>query len=258
VKKIMLSAVLLAVMAVAAEAQIYVEYHRKTSHSSLTVTYSSGYGCGYGYGGYGYGSGYGYPGYSGTYGGATYAYTPYGGWGYGYGPYTPYGYGSAYGGGYHYGRVPRMDYSPTLPAPAPHGVSDRTHELVADKNIEEGRRRFRAGDYRGALDSFRSALTTDLANGSAQAWFALALAVTGDGKNADKALRGAAPLAPFKVDLKDAFKDERERTRVMALLARMTGDGALTAAWAQSLAGDPARLKAMAEKDPVAKKLLGN
>ncbi len=250
VRKAVLVAALLALMAVAAEAQVYVEYSRRTRDSSLRITYGGGYYYGYGYGGY-YGAGtrycvprggYGYPGY------APYPGGEYGGYGQYYysGPvYPPY-----------YARYTVMDYSPPRPA-ARGGAADRSPAAAAAREVEEGRRRFRLGDYRGAVDAFREAVAADTSGAAAQAWFALALGVTGDYRNADKALRSAAERAAFgKIDLKDLFRDAKERARVLGVLAKAAGEGALTAAWVQSLEGDPARLKQLADKDAAAKRLL--
>jgi hypothetical protein len=267
VKKTILAAALVSLMAVAAEAQVTLTYSKQNKNSSLTITVSGGSYSGYGYG-YGYGLGYGYgcgpvapygPGLVANVGGGTLTFgtrhvLPYGyGWG-GYGGYGMYG-GGSYGyepGIYTYG-LPRAvpDYSPA-PLLRTSGASDRVHEHRAAKEIEEGRRRFRWGDYRGALDEFRSAVATDPDSPLAHLYFAAALAVAGDAKNADKALRagldrGAAPKASLE------FRDEKERQRVAGKLA---ADAGLAAAYALSLAGEPERLKKFAEKDPVAKKLL--
>lgn len=275
-KKTVLAASLVTLMAVAAEAQVTLTYSRQNRNSSFTVTvsggsYSSyGYGYGYGYGYLGGGGSYG-PGFVGTVGGGTLTFgtqhiLPYGGGYGGYGLYSS-GYYSGYGSdaglypyGYGippYGRTPRpiADYSPAPPL-RPGGVADRSHEHVAAKEIEEGRRRFRWGDYRGALDEFRTAVSADPASGLAHLYFAAALAVAGDGKNADKALRaGLDKGAAGKATLE--FRDEKERQRISALLGKASGEGTLAAAFALSLAGDAERLKKLAEKDPGAKKLLG-
>jgi hypothetical protein len=274
VKKTVLAAALVALMAVAAEAQVTLTYSKQNKNSSLTITYSSGYGYGYGYGGYGYGCGpvapYGpglvanvgggtltfgtrhvlcYPGYgggSGFYGGGYGLYGSGAYLGFGGDPgYAPYGYAAP---------RPAPGYAPAPPAPAG-GVSDRAHEFAAAKEVEEGRRRFRWGDYRGALDAFRSAVTSDPACGLAYLYFAAALSVAGDGRNADKALRSGLEKGPAaKATLE--FRDEKERQRVAGLLGKVSGEGALAAAYALSLTGDAERLRKLAEKDPAAKKLL--
>ncbi len=273
-KKCVLAGAFVALMAVAAQAQVTFQYTRRTSNSSLTITASSGY-----YYGYGGSSTFG-PGLVGSAGGGTYAfgvrhvfpsdfgYTGgYGGYGYGFpDTYVP---GSYYTGGglYSYGtppglyggrafvrRTPVNDFypGPLRAGPAP----EKGAEYASAREIEEGRRRFRAGDYRGALDEFRAAVAAHTESPLAQAHFALALAVTGDHKNADKSLRGAADhVLGGKVDLKAMFRDDKERARVQGLLAKAP-DGSLTAAWALSLLGDADRLKKLAEKDVAAKNLL--
>jgi hypothetical protein len=190
------------------------------------------YGCGYG----GYGSGAylgGYGGYSSYYSG------------------DPYGYGGGY--------ATPPPAPAANPAPPPMlrsgGVADRAHEHASAKEIEEGRRRFRGGDYRGALDGFRSAVTADASNGLAHLYFAALLAMGGDGKNAEKALRsGLEKGIAGKATLE--FRDDKERQRIAGLLGKIAGEGSLAAAYALSLAGDLERLKKLAEKDPAARKLL--
>jgi tetratricopeptide (TPR) repeat protein len=259
-KKFLLAGTMLAFMAVAAEAQIIIDYTRRTRNSTLTVSYNSGYYGYYGYyggfGGFGYGDYYGYGGYpaggfySGGAGGAFYS---------GYGMYS---YGTMpglYGGRPYrspYSTPPVTDYAP-MPGRGSPGVADRMNEFASAKEIEVGRARFKSGDYTGALDDFRSAVVADTSNPAAQAHFAVALAVAGDFKNADKALRSAADRAPFgKVDFSGLFANEKERAKVTAMLGKVSGDGALSAAYALAVMGDPAALKKLAEKDPAAKKLL--
>ena len=120
------------------------------------------------------------------------------------------------------------------------------------------RRRLKAGDYRGAVDDFRSAVAAHTDSPLAQAWFAVALSIAGDGKNADKALRAAAAsdVPSERISLADGFRDERERVRVIVALARVTGEGSLAAAFALDRIGEPARLKQLADKDPAARQLL--
>jgi hypothetical protein len=52
------------------------------------------------------------------------------------------------------------------------------------------------------------------------------------------------------------FRDDKERVRVIVMLAKVGSEGGLAAAYALSLAGEPVRLKQLAEKDPVARQLL--
>lgn len=269
-RKAMLAGALLAFMAAAAEAQVYLEYEKRKKDWSLRVTYSSPYY--YGYGGYYY-SPYGY--YSSPYSyyspfgygyGSTVSYGGLGGWSYGYPGYS---YGSPYAGGVYYNywngplgptyrgyvRPAMIDTSP--PPLRPRGVADRMHEFVASKELQEGKRRFRLGDYGGALGQFREAVASDTSSGLAQAHFALALAATGDYRNADKALRAAAGLGPLgTLPLKEFFRDDKEKTRFFAGLAKAGKDGALVAAWARFLIGEEEALRQLAPKDPAAKKLL--
>jgi len=215
----------------------------------------SGWG-GYGFGGYatGYsGFGYGY--------GTGYSWGPAGGDYFGYSGGSLYG-GPGYYGGYglrggYFGRpIASADAAGPLTRTGP--VSDRKAEFTSAREIDAGRASLKAGDYRGAVDQFRSAVAAHTENPVAQAWFAVALAIAGDAKNADKALRAAA-AAGFPLDhvaLADAFRDEKERVRVIVTLAKGSGDGSLAVAFALSQAGEGAMLKKLAEKDPVAKNLL--
>jgi len=200
-----------------------------------------------------YGSGYGYAGQGGpfaySYGGPAYYSDPYGG-GYYYG-----------GGGYRYRGAFSRPYAATEvagPVNRTGPVADRLPEFNSAREIEEGRRRLKSGDYKGAVDDFRSAVAAHTESPLAQAWFAVALVIAGDGRNADKALRAAAAagLPSDKLSLADAFHDEKERVRVIVALARITGEGGLAAAYALDRLGEPVRLKQLAEKDPAARQLL--
>lgn len=213
----------------------------------------------WGAGAWGYGSGYG--GFTTCYPGARYAYFQgpvlLGGYGYG-GLYGGMGY---YGGyGYRGGTWSRPTASADAAGPVSRTgpVSDRLAEFASVREMEEGRGRLKTGDYRGAVDQFRAAVAARTESPLAQAWFAVALAIAGDGKNADKALR-AAVAAGFPVDrmsLDNAFRDDKERAKVIDALTKTTGHGSLAAAFALSLAGEGAKLRQLAEKDPVARKLL--
>lgn len=147
---------------------------------------------------------------------------------------------------------------PTAPGnrryPSPVAVVD---ESKSSRQIEEGRKRVKAGDYRGALDAFRAAVIADTEDDLAQAYFALGLILIGDGRNSDKALRSAVQ-AGFSgpLEVKGLWKDERERTRVLEVLGRIVGEGELTAAWTLFLLGEPVFLKRLAAKDAIARKLL--
>jgi hypothetical protein len=212
--------------------------------TSTSSGFFSGYGGGW-IGGYRPGLIAGYPGFGTAWSGTGGYY----GAGY-YGGYPGYGWGEG-----HYGR-------PTPPAAGVAGPNapsiDRTPSGTASREIEEGRRRFRTGDYRSALDAFRSAVVATPDNPVAQAWFAVALIAAGEGKNADKAIRAAAAggLAPGALSLDGLFRDEKERVRVIVALAKVGTEGGLAAAYALSLAGEPVRLKQLSEKDAAARRLL--
>lgn len=269
-KKLVLAGAMLALMAVAVEAQVTVEYHRRSRHGTLSVSYSSGYGF-YGYGGYGFGY-TPYPGGAFSYYAAgsgvpvngmpmTAPYPLYGPAGTFYSGYGLYSYGTPaglYGGRAYrspYGMGPVGDYTP---GPIRGPVSaEKMNALASAKAIEVGRARFRAGDTKGALDEFRAAVVADTESGLAQAYFAVALVVAGDLRNADKSLRAAADRAPFgKADFSGLFPSEKERVRITSMIGKVAGEGALAAAYALSAMGEVDRLKKLAETDPTAKKLL--
>lgn len=173
-------------------------------------------------------------------------------------PFGPYGsgmYGRQSGSRYSYINRPAVNYSPSSYSPL--NEASRLSEITSARDIEVGLRRLKSGDYRGAVDSFRAAVIEQPQDGSAKAHFALGLVIVGDGKNADRSLRAAAELGSFgKIAVNSMFKDEKERDRIVGSLGRISGEGALAAAWVQSLAGEPGRLRQLAERDPVAKKLL--
>jgi hypothetical protein len=227
---------------------------------------SSGAGVGSGYGtGHIAGTGYSAPYYNGfgygfSWGGRPGFLFGYPGWG---SVWAGYGNGGYSGGSPGYWGGEGRFYPPFAaagvagPAPQP-PPPDRTPEAASQREINEGRRRFRQGDYRGAVDSFRSAVIATTESPTAQAWFAVGLIVSADGRNADKALRAAASggLAPGALSLDGLFRDEKERVRVIVALAKVTGEGGLAASYALSLAGEPARLKQLSEKDPAALRLV--
>lgn len=247
-KKPILSGALAILMAAAAHAQTV-----ETSPEYKLIR-----GCRRAWSGWG---GYGYSGFT----------TGYSGFGYGYyaGPGVDFfgaGTGSLYVGPGYYGSQGYRGYfnrpSASADAAGPLSrsgpVADRMAEFTSAREIDEGRARLKSADYRGAVDQFRSAVAAHTENPLAQAWFAVALAIAGDVKNADKALRAAA-AAGFPLDrvaLADAFRDEKERVRVIVTLAKASEDGSLAVAFALSQAGEGAPLKKLAEKDPVAKNLL--
>lgn len=247
------------------------------SYGGGGYTYGGGYGGNYGYNygnvpGYGYGTGYSAPYHNWSWGGYGSSCRPPYIWGYpGYGPIWGgcgggyygggtyggyYGYPGYYGGYEGYGHPQYPAAGVAGPAPAPE--SRRTPETASLREIQEGQRRFQTGDYKGAVDAFRSAVVASTDSPLAQAWFAVSLIVTGDGRNADKALRSAAAggLSPGALSLNGLFRDDKERVRLIVALAKTGGEGGLAASYALSIAGEPARLKQLADRDPVAKALL--
>jgi hypothetical protein len=222
--------------------------------NSGTATWGGGVGSGYGTG-----TGYAYSPASGYFWGSNCRrplYPPCG-YGFGYG----YGYGGFYGGFPGYWGEDWLRGTPAAAASAagaPAPAAARSPEAVSAREEEEGCRRFRSGDYRAALDSFRAAVAADPGRPAAQAWFAVGLVTLGEGRNADKALRSAAAagLVPGALSLEGSFRDDKERVRVIVMLAKVGSEGGLAAAYALALAGEPVRLKQLAEKDPVARQLL--
>jgi hypothetical protein len=201
---------------------------------------------------------------------------PYGGgWGVGSNWGTAYGYGLAggtwYGDGllsdspygfYVFARAyrQRMPVSSWVPAPPLTAAPEPSAELAAlsmDRDLEPGRRLLRAGEYRAALASFRELVGRHPKDGDALAHFAFALALVGEGKHADKALRAAATTrGPSRIPVGDLVKDARERLRLTGVFGKRTGDGELSAAWILGRWGDPTRLKALSAKDPDAAVLM--
>ena len=288
-KHVLLTLVLASVPAAAADAQVQLDYTKRTRHGTLRFSiggsHYSGYGFGYGYGSFG-------PGFVGNVGGgtltfgvrhqfpATHAYPGYGGYGFSYGtpgnshsyysgPVYPgvYGYASSYRGyGRSFGTMSRNS-AETVPYPhpsAPRGPSrpasgsvGPTRDFTAVKEISEGRKLFKIGNYNGALDKFRSAVIAHTENGPVQVHFGIALAVTGDFINADKALRLVAQHSPLpKVDLSGLFKHERERDKIMKRLSKGKNPGTLSLAYLQYLIGNDQALKKLAEKDDAARNLM--
>lgn len=121
----------------------------------------------------------------------------------------------------------------------------------------EGLRRLKSADYGGAVAAFRSAIVESEGNPQLTAFFSLSLILSGDGKNADKALR-AAVGAGFRerLDLLLLLKDEKEGARVRRAMEGVSGAGLFAAAWVEFLGGAPDRLKRLAETDRVAEQLL--
>jgi hypothetical protein len=257
VKKIALSGILTLGLALAAHAQVVVSGPSVTQSYSRQSTYT-----GTGLPGHGWGYGTRYQDY---YGCSRWGY-PYWGYGGGYystavapgvaagmwhpgGPYVTgvdYGPGiEPYGGGY--GPLP---YRPVVARAE--RVAERSPENVAAVAVEAGRRRIRAGDYRGAVAATREAIVADGDVATHEAWFAVALALAGETRPADKALRAGLKHG-FKGTLDLQMRDAKEAARVGALLAQAGGEAA---AYALSLLGQPQALQALAAKDPALKPLL--
>ncbi|HEX7901355.1 MAG TPA: hypothetical protein VF950_26590, partial [Planctomycetota bacterium] len=162
------------------------------------------------------------------------------GYGYGYPGYT-----------YYSGPVrPIMDYYPGVPRSE--RVPERSAENVTAVLIEQARKRLRIGDYRGAVDDIRGAVVADTAGGTSEAWFAIALALAGDGRNGDKALRSALGHG-FKGRLELKLRDKKEEARMTAALLKAEGEAT---AYALSLLDQPEKLAKLSEKDAALKTLL--
>ena len=176
-------------------AQVYVEYRSSTANRSLRITYSSGWACGV----------------------------------------VPWGWGNSLYRLSNYGTLPRVpyypyyvghrivtDYAPVyLVSPV---SAERANRLRMHEDVEEGIRRFRAADYRGAVDAFRKAFLVSTDEGLLQLWLGLALAGSGDFRNAEKAIRGAFetlnPAEGLGIDLPASFRDPSEESRFLGMLAK--------------------------------------
>ena len=222
-------------------------------HAGSGIGWGGGYGYGYGWGyggsfavaGDGYGLYYSGPAYGWSGGGSAVApgvaaADPTPGWG----PWGAYGpYRRAW-------MPPVTSYSipPRAAARAPEPPLPRSA-------LDEGRRRFRLADYKGALDGFREAVVADGKDGAAEAHFALGLAVSGDHKNADKALRSALSHGyAGGIDVASLAKDEKERAKLASQLLKAP-ESALAASWALAGLGRAERLDALSAKDAQLKKL---
>lgn len=237
-KRIVLALVIVLASETIASAQgVYVEYKKQNKNSSLVITYSGGYS--YGYGGYGYG----YSGYQG--------YTNYLATGY----YRP--YGSGYYHPYYYGSRPVYNYAPVYSSSPV--SAERILKIRMQKDVEEGLRRFRAADYKRAVESFRSAFLADTDSAVMQLFLGLSLAGAGDLRNAEKAFRGALeglkPEEALGADLAKLFRDSKEEGRYVASAA----SSPLVSGIVAFLMGRKDVAKGALEKakeDPAARKLL--
>jgi hypothetical protein len=141
--------------------------------------------------------------------------------------------------------------------------ADTTPKGESETALVDGRARWKAGDYAGALAGFKKAVANDLASGPARLHMALALLASGDEKNADKAVasaidlvRGPDELAAIKLD--ELFRNAKERAKFEAkLVPSRDGTGSLTIALAQHLLGMKAKAAALLGglKDPAGAKL---
>ena len=153
---------------------------------------------------------------------------------------------------YHY-EAGRDEAPPEIPAP----------KAASEESIGEGRALWRAGDYAGALASFKKAVADDLESADARLHMALGLLAAGDLKNADKALASALVFERAADDVlglafDELFAKPKELRKFEAkLVPAKDGTGALTVALAHYLLGAKAKGAAMLEasKDPAAKKL---
>jgi hypothetical protein len=242
-KRTLLSLAVVLAASAAAHAQIVITYTKQNKNSKLTVTYSGGYYSGYG--GYGYGGGFGFSG-GGFYGGGSYGgFAPgfiwssgessfafgtnflgqdwrgypagYGGYGTTY--YGPGGYGTTY-------RIPTyIDYQRAYGPRT--GAAAEVGQMNVEKTLDAGLAKFKAGDYAGAVAAFKRVVVADFNNATAKLWMGLALAGSGDMKNAEKAVKaavgGLAKEQIARVDLKSAFKDAKEQARYQAAAEKAGG-----------------------------------
>ena len=107
----------------------------------------------------------------------------------------------------------------------------------------DGRARWRAGDFSGALASFKKAVAEDLSSGPPRLHMALALLATGDLKNADKALASALEIVRTPRELEalgfqEWFRNPKERAKFEdKLFPARDGSGSVSVALAQHLLG---------------------
>ena len=142
--------------------------------------------------------------------------------------------------------------------------AEPTPKADAEAALIEGRALWKAADYEGALSSFKRAVAQDLKNPAARLHMGLALLITGDLKNADKAVASALDLLRAGDELPslgiEPFRNPKERARFEAkLFPARDGTGTLTVALAQHLLGLKEKAKALLEtsEDRAAKKLAG-
>ena len=142
---------------------------------------------------------------------------------------------------------------------APKGAPKAESEAA----MNEGRARWKGGDGAGALACFKKAVAEDLTNGAARLHMALALLVSGDLKNADKAVTSAVAIVRHPDELSalrftELFRNEKERGKFEdKLMPARDGSGSLVVALAQHLLGLKVKAAATLEgsKEPAAAKL---
>ncbi|MBI2898939.1 MAG: hypothetical protein HYY17_02030 [Planctomycetes bacterium] len=215
----------------AAPAQIVVEYRDQSGRGTIVLRT---------YGGYYYGCGY-------------YWSTPYYG-----GPYY-----TGWTGARFYRPAYWEPYTATRPVVYPRSdvttapvSSERLRKARMHKDVEEGMRRFKAADWRGAVDAFREAFLADTDSGAMQFYLGLALTGAGDLRNAEKAFRGAfeslKPEEALAVELPKLLRDA-------AKFEASAAPSPLAAGVVAFLLGkkDAARAElGKAKDDPAARKLL--
>lgn len=154
--------------------------------------------------------------------------------------------------GWPYNNTGGRDVAPRVPV---------TSKAESEAALVEGRALWKAGDYAAALASFKRAVASDLASGSARLYMAIALLAAGDLANADKAvasaldhLRGPDEAAGMSLE----FRNPKERAKFEAkLVPAKDGSGSLAVALAQHLSGMKQKAVALLNgmKDPAAGKL---
>jgi hypothetical protein len=134
-----------------------------------------------------------------------------------------------------------QDLAPKAPA---------TPKAESASAILEGRNRWKAGDFTGALAGFKESVANDLESGAARLHMALGLLAMGDLRNADKALVSALDIVRTPEELNalgfpEWFRNAKERAKFEdRLIPARDGSGSLSIALAQHLLG----LKAKAAK----------
>ncbi len=134
--------------------------------------------------------------------------------------------------------------------------------IMVQKDMEEGLRFFRKGNYPGALSSFKKAYLGDTDSSAVQFHFALALAGAGDFRNADRAF--SAALEGLSVDdirgtdLSGMFGSSAQQDLYRKNLAMAAPDSLSSGVIALLLGDDPAAREILSaqKKNAAARKLL--